>query len=172
MNKVKIPIAVDPIRSASKRLNYDGIVSAQFLQRLSQHVLTTQDAIARLRFAYDEQKIPVIQGDVSVTVQMTCQRCFEPMDVQVSESFALVPRHDVFDEDANMPEAYEPVEMNELGEVNLHQLLEDAILLGLPLVAKHDERECSVRANQMSFGELPEEAYEENPFAVLKKMKS
>ncbi len=65
------------------------------------------------------------------------------------------------------------VELNEFGEVDLVQLVEDEFILNLPQVAMHDEADCSVDSDNLVFGELPEEVLEEkpNPFDVLKSLK-
>lgn len=75
------------------------------------------------------------------------------------------------EEDA--PDEYDLVDLNEFGEVDLVQLVEDEFILNLPQVAMHDEADCSVDSDNLVFGELPEEVLEEkpNPFDVLKSLK-
>ncbi|NAW53871.1 23S rRNA accumulation protein YceD, partial [Vibrio sp. V41_P2S12T139] len=71
------------------------------------------------------------------------------------------------------PEIYDLVDLNEYGELDLIQLVEDEFILALPQIAMHDEADCSVDSNNMVFGEIPEEIEEEkpNPFDVLKSLK-
>ncbi|TOQ06763.1 YceD family protein, partial [Vibrio parahaemolyticus] len=71
------------------------------------------------------------------------------------------------------PEIYDLVDLNEYGELDLIQLVEDEFILALPQIAMHDEADCSVDSNNMVFGELPEEIEEKkpNPFDVLKNLK-
>ncbi|HGI9354760.1 TPA: YceD family protein, partial [Vibrio cholerae] len=71
------------------------------------------------------------------------------------------------------PDEYDLVDLNEFGEVDLVQLVEDEFILNLPQVAMHDEADCSVDSDNLVFGELPEEVLEEkpNPFDVLKSLK-
>jgi len=71
------------------------------------------------------------------------------------------------------PEIYDLVDLNEYGELDLIQLVEDEFILTLPQIAMHDEADCSVDSNNMVFGEIPEEIEEEkpNPFDVLKNLK-
>lgn len=57
-----------------------------------------------------------------------------------------------------LPEAYEPIEVNEFGEIDLLALVEDEIILALPVVPVHDSEHCEVSDADMVFGELPEEA--------------
>ena len=73
----------------------------------------------------------------------------------------------------DFPERYEAIEVNEFGEVNLHGLIEDELILAMPLVAKHDPKNCQVDRDAMSWGEIEEESKDEsdNPFAVLQELK-
>ena len=70
-----------------------------------------------------------------------------------------------------LPEAYEPIEVNEFGEIDLLAMVEDEIILSLPVVPVHDSEHCEVSEADMVFGELPDEAQKPNPFAVLASLK-
>ncbi|ETJ31722.1 conserved protein, DUF177 family [Escherichia coli] len=50
-------------------------------------------------------------------------------------------------------------------------MVEDEIILALPVVPVHDSEHCEVSEADMVFGELPEEAQKPNPFAVLASLK-
>lgn len=172
MQKVRIPISVDPIKSAQKRLTYDGLVPSSNLQRLGEAVINTpQDIEVSLRFDVDEQRISFFAGHAEVAVEVLCQRCNKPMHIQLASDFQYAPITKRQRED-EMPEAYEAVELNELGEVMLHDVVEDELLLTLPIVTMHEPEDCEVDRDTMSYGELPPEAEEKaNPFAVLQGLK-
>nr|MCX3330407.1 YceD family protein [Bacillus pacificus] len=70
-----------------------------------------------------------------------------------------------------LPEAYEPIGVNEFGESDLLAMVEDEIILALPVVPVHDSGHCGVSEAGMVFGELPDEAQKPNPFAVLASLK-
>jgi uncharacterized protein len=50
-------------------------------------------------------------------------------------------------------------------------MVEDEIILSLPVVPVHDSEHCEVSEADMVFGELPDEAQKPNPFAVLASLK-
>ncbi len=54
-----------------------------------------------------------------------------------------------------LPEAYEPIEANEFGEIDPLAMVEDEIILALPVVPVHDSEHCEVSEADMVFGELP-----------------
>ena len=70
-----------------------------------------------------------------------------------------------------MPEAYEPIEVNEFGEVDLLAMVEDEIILALPVVPVHESEHCEVSDADMVFGKLPPEVDKPNPFAALASLK-
>jgi uncharacterized protein len=173
MQKVKIPRTVDPAKAAQKRLDYDGIIQVSLFKRLAESVEgVKRDAEVSLSFELDEQRLVVISGKANVEVDLECQRCNEVFTHECEVQFTYTPYYsEKSEEDA--PEEYDLVDLNEYGEVDLIQLVEDEFILGLPQVAMHDEADCSVNSDNLVFGEIPEEVVEDkpNPFDVLKDLK-
>jgi uncharacterized protein len=174
MQKVKIPRSVDPARAAQKRLDINGIAQVSLFKRLEE---TTEgvkrDAQVSLSFDLDEQRLVVISGKANVEVDLECQRCNEVFTHKCDVQFTYTPyRGEQTEEEA--PEEYDLVDLNEYGELDLIQLVEDEFILNMPQIAMHDEADCSVDSNNMVFGEIPEEEIVEdkpNPFDVLKSLK-
>lgn len=173
MQKVKIPRSVDPAKAAQKRLDYSGVIQVSLLKRLAESVAgVKRDAEVTLSFGMDEQRLVVISGKANVEVDLECQRCNEVFAHKCEVQFTYTPYYsEKSEEDA--PEEYDLVDLNEYGEVDLIQLVEDEFILSLPQVAMHDQADCSVDSSNLVFGELPDEVEEEkpNPFDVLKNLK-
>ncbi|KOO03757.1 23S rRNA accumulation protein YceD [Vibrio nereis] len=173
MQKVKIPRTVDPARTAQKRLDFEGIIQMSLFKRLEESVEgVKRDAQVSLSFGLDEQRLVVISGKANIEVDLECQRCNEVFTHLCEVEFTYTPYYsEKSEEDA--PEEYDLVDLNEYGEIDLIQLVEDEFILNLPQIAMHDEADCSVNSDNMVFGEIPEEIVEEkpNPFDVLKSLK-
>ena len=172
MQKVRVPISADPVKSAGKHLSYLGLSPGKNLVRLQELLVEAcPDIDAQIHFDVDEQGIKVIRGHAEVTVVVACERCGDPMTLPVQCDFVYAPitkRQQATD----MPEEYEPIDLDELGEVNLHQIVEDELMLTMPVVPKHDEQACRIKADAMQWGELdPSAEAKENPFAVLQSLK-
>ncbi|EOA6543399.1 TPA: 23S rRNA accumulation protein YceD [Vibrio vulnificus] len=173
MQKVKIPRTVDPAKAAQKRLDYDGIIQASLFKRLAEMTEgVKRDAEVYLSFEIDEQRLVVISGKANIEVGLECQRCNETFTHPCEVEFTYTPYYSEKSEQ-DAPECYDLVDLNEYGEVDLIQLVEDEFILELPQIAMHDEADCSVDSNNMVFGEIPEEIEETkpNPFDVLKSLK-
>lgn len=171
MQKVKLPLTLDPVRTAQKRLDYQGIYTPEQAERIAESVVSVDsDVECAISFAIDNQRLAVLTGDVSVTVTLECQRCGKSFPHQVHTTLCFSPITKSEQAEA-LPEAYEPIEVNEFGEIDLLALVEDEVILALPVVPVHDSEHCEVSEADMVFGELPEEAQKPNPFAVLASLK-
>ncbi|MDU1732263.1 MAG: 23S rRNA accumulation protein YceD [Citrobacter freundii] len=176
MQKVKLPLTLDPVRTAQKRLDYEGIYTSDLVERVADSVVSVDsDVECSMSFAIDNQRLAVITGDAKVSVTLECQRCGKPFPLHVHTTYCFSPVRS--DEQAEaLPEAYEPIEVNEFGEIDLLAMVEDEIILSLPVVPVHDSEHCEAEHCEVSdadmvFGELPEEAQKPNPFAVLASLK-
>lgn len=177
MQKVKIPLSIEPAKAALKRMTYDGIIVKAELSRLSDVAnLLTDHVNVSIECGVDPQNLVVIQGTAEASVELTCQRCGNGLSTDVKAEFTYTPIRDAAKESEDtIPEAYEEIELNEFGEISLVHLVEDEFMLALPIVAMHEPEACPLGNKDMTFGELAPEATEQekpNPFDVLKKLKT
>jgi len=173
MQKVKIPVTLDPVKAAQKRSDYEGIIVLSTLSRLSESLLSNDgDVTVRIECGTDQQGLTVLQGTATCLVSVKCERCGEAMPLTLDCSFAYTPVNG--DDDAALeliPERYDVIERDEHGEINLRQLIEDELILTLPLYPMHAPEDCSVNPDGMSFGDIGPEPEKPNPFAVLQELK-
>lgn len=173
MQKVKLPKLIDPVKSATKRSDYQGVVMSLDMERLTGAVASIADTIeAEVRFDKDAQGLNFFQGNLSTSVALICERCGEQFAHSIQVSFCYSPVKGQAQEDIDeLPEVYEPVEVNDHGEINLLELFEDELILALPIVALHAEEDCNIKQDQMSYGTIEPADERPNPFAVLKELK-
>lgn len=173
MQKLKIPVTLDPVKAAQKRSNYTGIVPLNTLIRLTEGLMCYEDDVAvRIECGTDQQGLTVLSGTATCQVSVKCERCGEPMPLTLDCSFAYTPVKG--DDDAALeliPERYDVIERDEHGEINLRQLIEDELILTLPLFPMHDVANCKVDPTNMSFGDIGPEPEKPNPFAILQELK-
>ncbi len=177
MQKVKIPISIEPAKAALKRMTINGIIVKGELSRLAEVADVLDEHLdVSIECGIDPQNLVFVQGNVAANLELTCQRCGGGIKTKVSAEFLYTPvRRAAEESEEQIPEAYEEIELNEVGEINLIQLVEDELMLALPIVAMHEPNECSITEDDMTFGELAPEAMDEeksNPFDILKNLKS
>ncbi|WP_392343780.1 23S rRNA accumulation protein YceD [Pseudoalteromonas prydzensis] len=171
MQKVKIPITLHPGKAAQHRLKYDGIVPLEKLVRLREVVQEEVGEIAvTIHCKNDEQGLVVISGNLSTHVTVTCQRCNGDLGLDLVQDFVYSPVAEDTELD-NFPEDYDEVAVDENGEINVFDLIEDELILAVPLVATHNEASCSYSAKPASFGVLKAKEDKPNPFDILKQLK-
>ena len=173
MQKVKLPHTVDPVKSAVKRSDYRGVIASKDLERLNEAVVSCDEWVnAEVQFEKDAQGLTVFHGHLSAQVTLICQRCNGEFPHSLHTEFCFSPVQGQDQEEADaLPEAYEPVEVNDHGEVDLLQLFEDELIISLPIVALHAEEDCGLGKDDMSFGKISPEHERRNPFTVLKELK-
>ncbi|MDP8079400.1 23S rRNA accumulation protein YceD [Phocoenobacter skyensis] len=172
MKTVKLPLTINPKKDAQHRLDYEGIFIKSSLNRLGELVSNVlSDAQIKLSLSIDPQGLTVLKGTAKVDVELECQRCSNPFSQTLDCTFSFSPVSNM-DQADNLPEIYEPVELNKFGEINLLDTIVDELILNIPLVPKHSDEHCEVSVADMVFGEIPdEEEKKPNPFAVLANLK-
>ena len=171
MQEVKLPHQIDPIKSAVKRSDYKGVIATKDMERLTDMIVSSDEYVsASVQFTKDQQGLTVLRGNLAVTVELICQRSNEPFNYPLNVDFCFSPVQG--DEELEiLPEAYDPVEVDEYGMIDLLQLFEDELLLSIPLVPRRAEGDCGITEDDMKFGKLEPEHERPNPFAVLKELK-
>jgi uncharacterized protein len=159
------PEIVDPWRVSEQKQAFSGSVQLGDLPRLSP-LLSRSEGSADYRFLFsrDQHRRPMIEGHVEATLWQTCQRCLEEMPIVVAADFRLVVVQGL-DEAGQLDEDVDPL-LAEQG-VSLLDLVEDELILALPVVPLHEDCEGLKLDDDMATAGEPRE----NPFAALKALK-
>ncbi|MDZ7809887.1 MAG: YceD family protein [Arhodomonas sp.] len=167
MHEETLPSTIDLRRVGAAGLALSGELPLGTLKRLAAVLAgEAQAATAEITIARKGNDSVEVAGSVAATLPLTCQRCLEVAAVTVSGEFRITV---VADEAAaeGLDEAFVAPQM----QLALHELLEEELLLELPVVARHAENEPCVERSQ-HFGPPGEAVPErENPFAVLAELK-
>lgn len=135
------PLVVDAMVLAHGGLTWEHQFNDARFERLADVALSVTPSVSiKLKFAMMEPR-PVLHGEMNGKVELMCQRCMGNMQYPIAESFDLM----LIENEAELavvPEAYEPWIANSL-HLNVFELVEEQLLLALPLIAKHvDESDC------------------------------
>lgn len=168
--KQTLPVQLNFRQKAKTGFEIQGKWPIKQLKRLNESLLSNDgDIQAELKFGFAGH-IPFIEGHISAELQLKCQRCMQPMQHSVDNDFKLGL---VLNEEQmnKLPDDFEPYLVEEDNN-HLPDMLEDELLLALPLVAMH-EFECSEYANAQDAqqnDEVEPLKEKENPFSVLKDL--
>lgn len=166
MSKRILPKQIEPLRLVEKGEKLAGELGLDQMPRLADLILNPSGKVdVALHFTKDMQGLPWIYGKIHTQVEMACQRCLKPVSFDLEIAVNLRPVRSEADAE-QLPESMDPLMVGE-DPVLLIDMIEDEILLNLPLVAKH-EPACiaSVSTSEEEAAEKPL-----NPFATLRSTK-
>ena len=159
-----LPQFIEPLRLAEEERRLQGKLDASLMERLQEVVLEPCGPVELdMAFSKDEKGVIRITGDYRVKVRLLCQRCLEAMELTLANPFNIGMV--AADGDAGSTDEYEQVTL-EGREIALAPLIEDEILLGLPMSPRHALPDCAAAAELLK--RAPEKS---SPFAVLKNLK-
>ncbi|MBM7333815.1 MAG: YceD family protein [Alcanivorax sp.] len=169
----QLPPYLEPRKFADQERVIEGEARVGDLPRLREY-RDSQDQPVRVSLAFgrDEDGRGRVQGRVEATLILVCQRCLEPVHHPVVADVDLVL---VWSEDQAkaLPADLDPLLVTE-ERLSLAELLEEELLLALPLVALHDEcpRPASTGSEPEPEGDPDDtQTNPDNPFAVLARLK-
>lgn len=163
-----VPDILDPWRTAQARRIFEGRIPVGQLDRLLGLLAAPDGEVAyRVEFGVDEFDIACIDLHVEAGLSMVCQRTMKVFvqPVLVEQKLGLI-RNEA--EEAALPEGYEPLLVSE-GQLRLLDVIEDELILALPLVALSPG--APMEQVPLAAGSGMEADLPLNPFAVLGQLK-
>ncbi|MDM1781173.1 DUF177 domain-containing protein [Acinetobacter sp. 10FS3-1] len=181
MSANTFPAQIEPFKWAEQGFKWSGqLPLSRFVRIAREAVGSIDDQLINIdcKLSMDAyHRIAWLNGHVETKVSMECQRCLEPVEIELVSDFhlALVDDESLIerlDEDADFivlgeSEATSKGDYDAPATADLLALIEDELLLLLPLSPKHDVCE---HKHQPAQEELVEEK-RDNPFEALAALK-
>jgi uncharacterized protein len=166
----RLPEFCDLYQLADRQATVTGSWPVANMARLVGMLATDKgEAKAELLFG-KTGKTPYVKGKVSATVEVVCQRCLDIMSLDLNAEFKL----GLIESEAKLellPDDFEPLVTE--GRHFLPDVIEDELILALPIVPTHAESCSEYMRNQQAELKTSEKIVEDkkpNPFAVLKDL--
>jgi len=164
---------IKPLSFCDRGEHLKGIIPLTGMGRLADSLCHQNGEVEiDLAFDIDSQGCKVLRGHLKTSLALECQRCMKavatPIETIVSLAFV--------DSEATgkqLPGEYDPYILDE-PTVVLRELVEDELILALPIVTFHPEEECTVAVLQpVEETDIPQPAEEKrpNPFSGLAGLK-
>lgn len=156
-------LVTDPLEFARGRRCIEGDIALSRCVRLQDRLASLEGAIHfKLSGFLNESGDPGLRCEVQSRLKVLCQRCLEPMDysLQLDSSLLLTNDEHLFDVDD--PEAPDRIPIQR--DLPVAALVEDEILLALPMAPHHAENVCK--------GPPAADTGKLHPFAVLARLKT
>lgn len=165
-----IPPHVDPRKLADRGATLECETPLANLPRFCDPLADNAGAVrAKFVFERDERHAVILRTELDAEVRMVCQRCLELVALPIHSecSYAVVR------EGANtqsVPKGYDVLEVGE-APLELLELVEEELLLALPIVPAHDPKDCQQPAGLDEPDSSEDEVTRSNPFSVLAQLK-
>jgi uncharacterized protein len=164
---MKLPQFFEPWRMAQTRQQLTGEVDISGSERLKELSKQRHQRVhLAVAFYQDEQKRAILEGQVTCQLEAQCQRCLEAMTIDVDEQFRLALVHSN-EQARRLPAHLEPLLLT-APHVAVLKLVEDEILLALPIVPKHRSADCRSPSRLTSKVQQPRH----QPFQQLAALKT
>ena len=156
---------IDPIQLADKGARLCGELPPKGMARLAEMCAGADGTVCvDLEFGRGSgDGLRVMRGAITARIYLTCQRCMQPMMVELQSEPRLV-----------LLRAGEREDLLEAGEallveqpLTLGALVEDELLLEMPMVPLHPVDRCPAADQSTN----KQEAKRSNPFSVLARLK-
>ncbi len=169
MNQGLFPVRVEPLKCLEQNTEFSGSIAISKLERLQGFLHDNGgETKVEIHFDRDEHGIALLSGQCQAQVHMTCQRCMNPVAVELEHDFELAIV--VSDEKAkHLPKQYEPV-ICENDSLELLPVIEDELILSLPMFAYHQSCDDNDLTAKEELVPVETEA-PSNPFSVLEQLK-
>ncbi|WP_129211927.1 YceD family protein [Candidatus Pseudomonas adelgestsugas] len=165
------PIQVNPYKLADSNISLQGEMLLACFDRLCSQSFNTLNMVQiKFIFKRDERKSVVINSIINTEGQMVCQRCLELFTMPIHSKCNYV----VVKEGADTQSLLKDYEVLELSadHLNLHELIEDELLLALPIVPVHNAEECQQPTWLNAEPKLSDnEIIRYSPFSILAQFK-
>ncbi len=156
-------VVPDPLEFARSQKSIEGDIALPRLEQLQDMLASTDGAVHfKVTGFVNESAAPGLRCEVQGTLKLLCQRCLGPMDyrLKIDSSLLLVKEDQALDiDDPETPDCI-PIQR----DLSVAALVEEEILLALPMAPHHADDVCSGRP-AADTGKL-------HPFAALARLKT
>ena len=163
----KLPRFLDPNRAADQSSNFAGQMPATALTRLGDQYQVDDAIMVELAFDRNGRGRVVVSGRIGIVLQTICQRCLQPMTVEINQDIRSELVEATGQDPAVLEDDADSVEFTD--RLDVYELVEDEVVLACPIVPLHPKGACEAPADnaaQQGPDEQPQEQHTK-PFAGL-----
>ena len=162
----RLPNRIDPGRLAEAGARIAGRMRFAEMPSLCADAYGKEGvATVDLQFGKDDENRPCVTGRIAATTKVTCQRCMQPLALELVAEVSLGIVADET-EAGRLPERYEPLLVSD-EPLPLGEIVEQELLLVWPMTPRHPPGTCRPE-KQLETEGTPKGP---NPFAVLEALR-
>lgn len=157
-------------REVTRNAYFEGEIALQELTRLGEMLYRQRhdgDGVSvRFEFVRDEFGIAMLVGQLQANLELECQRCLKSLEIPVRQDIELmIDAGDELVRHSNQ----DSIDSDD-GYIDIFEVVEDELILTLPLVALHEDTACNEHWPVAEADNGDRDG--NNPFAVLAQLKT
>ena len=167
---VEVPEVVDAWRMVAARRGFEGRLPLSSMERLGASLFDSEgEVVFALEFDRDALQVPYVEVRIEAALPLQCQRTLQRFEypLRILQRMGLLAADADDSAEAALPPEYEALQVAEDGSLKLAELIEDELILALPVVPVAPGSESVER----DWPAPADEQMRANPFAVLAGIK-
>lgn len=163
-----LPKEIDPVKAAKAMQVFEGELPFGQFERM-QGLAETKHPV-RYRWSFEVTDKGQVQALLKLQGQflLICQRCQQPVNIEFNEVISMQLAH-TEQEAEKFPLSLQPIFINAEGLCNAYEIIEDELILALPMIAMHTEKDCAFSQNKAYYA-AQDKTSTYKPFANLSKV--
>ena len=123
------------------------------------------DIVVQFEFLRNELGVAMLSGQLQASLELECQRCLDSLCLPLRQEFELMIDAD---EDLVRDSSMETI-FSEDGYIDIYSVIEDELILAIPLVTLHEDTDCNEHWPVAGKGDSESR---QSPFEVLRQLKT
>ena len=158
--------AIDPARFAREKARVTGVLAVAQLPRLADLLFGREGVVSYAVEGDTSAKgQPVLRIHLTADLAVSCQRCLQRLPLHLDVRRDLVVVAPATELDPLEDEDDDTDAIASVGSLDLNDLLEQEIVLSVPMAPRHPENACGIQPGATKIGEAA------SPFSALARLK-
>lgn len=171
MSNGPIPNYIEPYKLVDRNITFEGNIPLTDLPRLHEALASDKAEIeVTVAFERGKQNQVLMNMTLIATMELVCQRCLDIMTFTTSNIYHYMFMHNERGQ-IMLPEGYDALELGAKDPFDLKVLIEDELLLALPIIPIHEVNDCQQLVELSEPEPIEDEVQRSNPFNVLAQLK-
>lgn len=169
-----LPIQIDPLDLARSRIRLRGSYPLSAMPRLAEYSPSDQALIRiDLHFRPEGDATARLSGEITTELKLRCERCLGPLTLPLNIKPIIFFEKSAAGSRGKQSTDEEQSDLRDIialeGPVDLKDLVEDEILLAIPMIPKHDSEQCNAGRLLQQKNDVIQRAT--SPFSKLAELK-
>lgn len=168
---MSVSFVIDPLDFVQNAGTHHGKIPVDALVRLHDFLFDKKgELIYQISGQFDKHEKPILHLEIKGKIHLSCQRCLGKLSHRVDlQTFLVLAKTEAELDQADEDDTADAILAT--SDMDVVSLIEDEIILSLPISSCHTDGECSIQELESVNGNLTNNTQSAHPFAALLALK-